>query len=244
MFAIFQKELRSFFSSPIGYLIIGVFLVVTSLFLFVFTNDYNILDNGFASIKAFFDLAPWIFIFLIPAITMKSFAEEKKLGTMELLLTKPISISKLIFGKYLGNLVVVILSILPSILYVAAIWFLGKPFGNLDIGATLGSYLGLLFLSGSYTAIGLFCSSLTSNQIIAFISSVFLCFISYFACKGLADFDIMSSWNYGIEYFGIDYHYQSISRGVLDSRDVIYFISFAFLFLKLTHFKISNLRIH
>lgn len=244
LFAIFQKEIRSFFSSPIGYLIIAVFLIVTGLFLFVFTGDFNILDNGFASIKPFFDLAPWIFIFLIPAITMKSFAEEKKLGTMELLLTKPISISKLIIGKYLGALLVVVFALLPSILYVVAIWNLGKTPGNLDIGATLGSYLGLLFLSGSYTAIGLFCSSLTTNQIIAFISSVFGCFIGYFAFKGIADFDIFSSWNYGLEYFGIDYHYRSISRGVIDTRDIIYFLSFAFLFLKLTHFKISNLRTH
>ena len=241
MLAILNKEIQSFFSSPIGYLVIGIFLVACGLFLFVFPGEYNILDSGFADIKAFFNLAPWIFIFLIPAISMNSFAEEKRQGTMELLLTRPIGFKQLVLGKYFGALVLVILAIIPSILYVITIHQLGKPVGNFDAGATLGSYLGLIFLAGCYTAVGIFASSLTQNQIVAFIIAVFLCFLSYFAFEGLSSASI-SGGNYGLEYLGISYHYQSISRGVIDSRDVIYFISFIFLFLKLTEIRLKNLQ--
>ena len=242
MLAILNKEIQSFFATPIGYLVIGIFLVVSGLFLFVFTGEYNILDSGFATIKPFFNMAPWIFIFLIPAITMKSFSEEQKLGTMELLLTKPLSIAKLIFGKYLGALLLVILAIVPSVIYVICISELGRTPGNFDLGATLGSYLGLLFLSGCYTAIGIFSSSLTENQIVAFIIAVFICFLSFFLFEGISGLSIFEAPEYGIEYFGIIYHYRSISRGVVDTRDLIYFLSFIALFLKLTHFRIKNLR--
>lgn len=241
MFAILNKEIQSFFSSPIGYLVIGIFLVACGLFLFVFPGEYNILDSGFADIGSFFNLAPWIFIFLIPAISMKSFAEENKQGTMELLLTRPIGFKQLILGKYFGALLLVMMAIIPSVLYVLTIHQLGNPTGNFDAGATLGSYLGLIFLAGCYTAIGIFSSSLTQNQIVAFIIAVFLCFLSYFAFEGLSTASI-SGGNYGMEYFGISYHYQSISRGVIDSRDVIYFISFIFLFLKFTEIRLKNLQ--
>lgn len=241
MLAILNKEIQSFFSSPIGYLVIGLFLIACGLFLFVFPGEYNILDGGFADIKAFFNLAPWIFIFLIPAISMKSFAEENRQGTMELLLTRPIGFKQLILGKYFGALVLVILAIIPSVLYVITIHQLGNPVGNFDVGATLGSYLGLIFLAGCYTSIGIFASSLTQNQIVAFIIAVFLCFLSYFAFEGLSSASI-SGGNYGLEYLGISYHYQSISRGVIDSRDLIYFISFIFLFLKLTEIRLKNLQ--
>ncbi|HEY9184818.1 MAG TPA: gliding motility-associated ABC transporter permease subunit GldF [Salegentibacter sp.] len=239
MLAILNKEIQSFFSSSIGYLVIGIFLVACGLCLFVFPGEYNILDSGFADIKAFFNLAPWIFIFLIPAISMKSFAEEKRQGTIELLLTRPIGFKQLVMGKYFGALLLVILAIIPSLLYVFTIHQLGDPVGNFDVGANLGSYLGLIFLAGCYTAIGTFASSLTQNQIVAFIIAVFLCFLSYFAFEGLSSTSI-SGGNYGLEYLGISYHYQSISRGVIDSRDVIYFISFIFLFLKLTEIRLKN----
>ncbi len=242
MLAILNKEINSFFSSPIGYLVIGIFLVVCGLFLFVFTGEYNILDNGFADVKPFFNLAPWIFIFLIPAITMKSFSEEKRQGTMELLLTRPIGFTQLILGKYFGALILVILAILPSILYVITIDQLGKPVGNFDLGATLGSYLGLIFLAACYTAIGIFASSFSQNQIISFVIAVFLCFISYFAFEGLGNLDFFGSINYGAEYLGISYHYQSISRGVIDTRDVIYFLSFIVLFLKLTELRLKSIQ--
>lgn len=241
MLAILNKEIQSFFSSPIGYLVIGIFLVACGLFLFVFPGEYNILDSGFADIGSFFNLAPWIFIFLIPAISMKSFAEENKQGTIELLLTRPIGFKQLILGKYFGALLLVILAIIPSLLYVISIDQLGNPPGNFDAGATLGSYLGLIFLAGCYTAIGIFSSSLTQNQIVAFIIAVFLCFLSYFAFEGLSMATI-SGGNYGLEYLGISYHYQSISRGVIDSRDVIYFISFIILFLKFTEIRLKYLQ--
>lgn len=236
MLPILHKEIQSFFSSSIGYLVIGIFLIVCSLFLFVFPGEFNILDSGFADIKPFFNLAPWIFIFLIPAITMKSFAEEKRQGTLELLLTRPIGFNALILGKFFGALLLVILAILPSILYVITVYQLGNPVGNVDLGATLGSYLGLIFLAGCYTAIGIFSSLLTKNQIVAFIVAVFLCFLSYFAFEGF------SGYNYGLEYLGISYHFQSISRGVVDTRDVIYFLSFIFLFLKLTELRLKTIQ--
>lgn len=240
MVAILNKEIRSFFSSPIGYLVVGIFLTLSSLFLFVFNGSYNILDNGFADLKPFFDLAPWIFIFLIPAITMKSFAEENKQGTMELLLTKPIGTWNLVLGKFFGAFIVSIIALLPSVLYVITIYNLGDPVGNIDIGATLGSYLGLLLLAATYTSIGVFSSAFTSNQITAFIVAVFLCFLLFFAFEGISDFKVFGDSTYGIEYLGISNHYNSMSRGVIDTRDLIYFISLLLLFISLSYFKINS----
>lgn len=240
MLAILNKEIQSFFSSPIGYLVIGIFLTVCGLFLFIFPGEFNILDNGFADVKPFFNLAPWIFIFLIPAITMKSFSEEYKQGTMEILLTRPVSLTSLVLGKYLGALALVILAILPSLIYVVAVYQLGNPMGNLDMGATIGAYFGLLFLGACYTAIGIFASSLTANQIVAFIIGVFLCFLTYFAFEGIANYSLFGNSTYGIEYLGISYHFKSISRGVLDTRDLIYFISIILLFLTAARFKING----
>ncbi len=243
MIAILNKEIQSFFSSPIGYLVVGIFLVISSLFLFVFNGAYNILDNGFADLKPFFDLAPWIFIFLIPAITMKSFSEEKKQGTMELLLTRPIGVWNLVWGKYLGALILALIALIPSVIYVFTIYQLGDPVGNLDVGASLGSYTGLFFLAATYTAIGIFASALTQNQITAFIIAVFLSFICFFAFEGLADYKIFGDSTYGIEYLGINYHYKSMSRGVIDTRDIVYFISLILLFISLCYIKINSNKI-
>ncbi len=243
MLAILNKEIRSFFSSLTGYLVIGLFLIACGFFLFVFPGGYNILDSGFADLKPFFNLAPWIFLFLIPAIAMKSFADEKRMGTMEILLTKPIGSWKLVLGKYLGVLGLVKLAILPTLLYVLAIAQLGRPIGNFDIGATIGSYLGLVFLGGCYAAIGIFASSLSSNQIVAFLLSVFLCFTFYYGFEGLSQTKIFGNSSYIIEFFGISFHYKSISRGVIDTRDVVYFLSLIILFLKLTEMKLSANRI-
>lgn len=242
MLAILQKEIRSFFASLTGYLVIGLFLIACGFFLFVFSGGFNILDSGFADLKPLFSLAPWIFLFLIPAISMRSIADEKRMGTMELLLTKPIGIWKLILGKYLGVLVLVILAIAPTLLYVFTISELGNPPGNFDIGATLGSYIGLIFLGGCYAAIGIFASSLSSNQIIGFLLAVFLCFINFYAFEAISQTSILGSSGYLIEYFGINFHYKSISRGVIDTRDLIYFLSLIFLFLKLTELNLSSNR--
>lgn len=240
MFAILKKEINAFFASPTGYLVIGLFLVLNGLFLWVFKGEYNILDSGFASLEPFFTLAPWIFLFLIPAITMKSFSEEIKQGTLELLLTKPLTTIELVLGKYLGALVLVLLAILPSLLYIAAIWYLGSPNGNLDSGVILGSYFGLIFLGACYAAIGIFASILSPNQIVSFILAIFLCFLAYFAFEALANLNVFDSGSFGIEDLGLDAHYESISRGVIDTRDVIYFLSFIFLFLALTTFNLNK----
>lgn len=239
MKAILNKEIQSFFSSTVGYLVVGIFLVVCGLFLFVFSGSYNILDNGFADLSPFFNLAPWIFIFLIPAITMKSFSEEKRQGTMELLLTKPIGLWDLVWGKYLGAFFLAAIALIPSILYVFTINQLGEPQGNFDVGATLGSYFGLFLLAASYTAMGIFASALSQNQITAFIVAVFLCFLSFFAFEGLSNYQIFGESAYGIEYLGISFHYKSMSRGVIDTRDIIYFLSLIILFVTLTYYKLQ-----
>ncbi|WP_372752641.1 gliding motility-associated ABC transporter permease subunit GldF [Mariniflexile sp.] len=236
MLAIFKKEINSFFASPIGYLVIAIFLVLNGLFLWLFKGEFNILDYGFADVSSFFLLAPWILIFLIPAVTMRSFSDEKKQGTLELLLTKPISHSNIVLGKYFGAFVLILFALLPTLIYVYTIYQLGNPVGNLDIGSTLGSYFGLLFLIAAYTAIGIFTSTLSDNQIVAFITSVFICFVFYIGFEGIADF--MSS-NF-IEQLGMSIHFKSMSRGVLDTRDIIYFLSVTILFLMLTKFNINK----
>lgn len=235
MFALLKKEITSFFASPIGYLVIAIFLLLNGLFLWLFKGDFNILDNGFADVSSFFLLAPWILIFLIPAVTMRSFSDEKKQGTLELLLTKPISKLKLVLGKYFGAFVLIVIALLPTLLYVYTVNQLGLPQGNLDVGSTLGSYFGLLFLVAAYTAIGVFASTLSDNQIVAFISAVFLCFLFYIGFEGLSDFTAPF-----VEQLGMNAHYKSMSRGVLDTRDILYFLSVTTLFIIATVYKINN----
>ena len=186
MKSIVLREIKSFFGSPIGYLVIAIFLIINGLFLWVFEGDYNISNSGFADLTPFFTLAPWIFIFLIPAVTMRSFSDEKKQGTLELLLTKPLSIWQIVNGKFLGALLLIVMVIIPTFIYVKVISSLGMPEGNIDMGSTLGSYFGLVFLVGAYAAIGLFTSTLSDNQIVAFIIAVFLCFLFYFGFEALA----------------------------------------------------------
>ena len=239
MFSILKKEINSFFASPIGYLVIAVFLLLNGLFLWLFKGDFNILDNGFADLSSFFLLSPWIFIFLIPSITMRSFSDEKKQGTLELLLTKPISHLQIVLGKYFGALILVIIAILPTLLYVFAIFKLGNPEGNLDIGSTTGSYIGLIFLAAAYIAIGIFASSLSDNQIVAFIIAVFLCFFFYFGFEGLANYKSFGDSLY-IEKLGMDYHFKSMGRGVLDTRDLLYFLSITAFFIVLTKLNIKK----
>lgn len=228
MYAILKREIRSFFASPVGYMVVSLFLILNGLFLWVFKGEFNVFDYGFADLSAFFILAPWILIFLIPAITMKSFSEERKMGTLELLMTKPLSTLEIVLGKYLGALCLSIIALIPTLLYVYTIWELGNPPGNIDLGSTLGSYVGLLFLIMSYTGIGIFSSILTNNQIVAFILAVFLCFIFYFGFEGIAD---ITNTSISIENWGIKSHFESVGRGVIDTRDLIYFVSLTALFV-------------
>lgn len=236
MFAILKKEFNSFFASPIGYLVIAVFLLLNGLFLWVFKGDFNILDYGFADLSAFFLLAPWILIFLIPAVTMRSFADEKKQGTLELLLTKPITRLQIVLGKYFGAFMLIILALIPTLLYVYAVYQLGDPTGNLDMASVVGSYFGLLFLVAAYTAIGIFASSISDNQIVAFIIAVFICFLFYIGFEGLGE--LLSS--VFIENLGMNIHFNSMSRGVIDTRDIIYFLSVTVFFILLTKIKIGK----
>ena len=240
MISILKKELNSFFSSPIGYLVIGVYLVINGLFLWVFEGDFNILHAGFADLNSYFFLAPWIFIFLIPAITMRSFSDEIHSGTIEILKTKPITIWQIIFGKYFGSLILVIIAIIPTLIYVYSIYKLGNPVGNISIGTTIGSFIGLLFLASSYTAIGIFSSTLSKNQIVCFLTGVFLSFFLYYGFEALASYNLLGSLDYTIQNLGMSEHFNSIGKGVIDTRDLIYFFSITFLFLFLTYLKIEN----
>jgi len=239
MIAILKKEIKTFFVSPIGYLVIAVFLVLNGLFLWVFNGTYNIFDTGLASLNPYFELAPWVLLFLVPAVTMKSFSEEKKQGTLELLLTKPLSHWQLVCGKFMGAFILVIMAIIPTTIYIYGIYELGNPTGNIDFGSTTGSYIGLLFLVGLYAAIGVFASALTDNQIVAFILGVFLCFFFYFGFEGLSNYTFFGDVVY-TENLGILAHYKSMSKGILDSRDLVYFLSLSALFLLLTVLKIKN----
>ena len=238
MKSIIVRELKSFFGSPIGYLVIAIFLLLNGLFLWIFNGDYNILNSGFADLSPFFTIAPWILIFLIPAVTMRSFSDEKKQGTLELLLTKPLSIWQIVNGKFLGAMLLIVIAIIPTFIYVYVISSLGMPEGNIDMGSTIGSYFGLLFLIAAYCSIGIFTSTLSENQIVAFILSVFLCFVFYFAFDGLATY-LPTAENF-ISSIGMDNHFKSMSRGVIDTRDVLYFISLTILFLSLTVFKLKS----
>ncbi|NVO19163.1 MAG: gliding motility-associated ABC transporter permease subunit GldF [Bacteroidetes bacterium] len=240
MFTLLRKEINSFLSSLIGYAVIVVFLLVNGLFLWVFPLEFNILDYGFASIENLFMLAPWVFLFLIPAITMKSFAEEQKSGTMELLLTKPLSDLEIILAKYLAGLVLVIFSLLPTLIYYVTVSKLGLPPGNIDHGATWGSYIGLLFLGAGFVAIGTFASAISGNQIVSFLISVLLCGFAYIGFEFIFNLSIFGSFGYIIRQLGINAHYTSISRGVVDSRDVLYFISLIAFFLMLTRFRLER----
>lgn len=211
-----------------------VFLLLTSLFMWVFSGQMNVLENGYASLDTLFSLAPWVFLFLVPAISMRMFAEEKRSGTLELLFTRPVREIEIVFAKFAAAWTLVILSILPTLIFYISIYQLGSPKGNLDIGGTWGSYIGLVFLGGIYAAIGVFSSSLSENQIVAFILAVLFSFLFYLGFSFISSLASSGEWVNIIEKLGIDYHYQSVSRGVLDSRDIIYFVTIIILFLFFT----------
>ena len=237
MFAILKKEINSFFASPIAYLVIGVFLLINGLFLWVFKGDFNILNAGFADLNSFFFLAPWVFLFLIPAITMKSFADEFSDGTIELLKTKPISDWKIVLGKFWASLLLVFVALLPTLTYAYTIYQLANPIGDIDFGSAIGSYIGLLFLAATYTSIGLFTSTLSKNQIVAFILGVM---ITFFLFYGFDAISISLGNELAIKKMGINEHFKSISRGVIDTRDIIYFLSVTVFFLFITKTRLNN----
>lgn len=232
MKAILLREIKSFFGSPAGYLVVAIFLLLNGLFLWVFEGDFNILYSGFADLGPFFTFAPWVLIFLIPAVTMRSFSDERRQGTLELLLTKPLSVWQIALGKFFGSMLLIVIALLPTLVYVYVLYGLALPEGNIDFASTFGSYFGLLFLIAGYTAIGLFTSSLTDNQIVAFTLSVLLCFLVFFGLGNLPGETLRS--------LGMQDHFTSMARGVIDTRDVLYFCSVAFLFLLFTVTKLKS----
>ncbi len=234
MYSLFRKEITSFFGSITGYLIAFVFLITNGLFLWVFPGTSNLLDAGYATLDGYFSLAPWIFLFLIPALTMRLFAEEKRSGTLEILITKPISLLQLVWAKYFAGLVLVLLCLLPTLVYFYSIYSLGNPVGNWDSGAAWGSFIGLFCLAAVYVAIGVFASAITDNPVFAFVVALFLSFAAYLGFEFVASLNWPSSVNEFLIELGINEHYLSVSRGVVDSRDLFYFIVFSFFFLLLT----------
>ncbi len=239
MLAIFKREIQSFFTSPIGYLIIGLFLTLTGLFLWVFSGSFNILEYGFADLSHFFNLTPWVFLFLIPAITMRSFSEEKKLGTLELLYIKPIGLTNIVLGKFLGTFTLSVIALIPTLLYVYTISELGVVAGNLDSGIVIGSYFGVLFLVAAYTAIGIFTSTLSENQIIAFILGVALCFMFYYGFESMSTLFEGSTASF-IKKLGIKTHFDGVSQGIVDTRSIVYFASITLFFVFLTTVQLKN----
>jgi ABC-2 type transport system permease protein len=234
MGSIFWKEINAFFSSLIGYIVVGVFLTVMGIVLW-FLPDFSLLELGEATLVPFFELAPVVFSFLIPAITMRSFAEERQSGTIELLATRPVTDLQIILGKYFASLALVAFALVPTVLYYFTIYQLGIPKGNLDSGAILGSYFGLLLLTGAFAAIGMFASSLSANQIVAFLLAVLLCITFYWGFFFFSKLPIfVGKLDDLIQQLGIDYHYDYISRGVLDTRNLLYFFSISAFFIALT----------
>lgn len=242
MFSIYSKELSSFFSSMVGYLVLSLFLIVIGLFMWVFTST-SVLEYNFASLDQLFGIAPLIFVFLIPAITMRSFSEERQRGTIEFLVTKPLSDLQIVLGKYFAALSLVVFALIPTLIYYYSIYQLGSPVGNIDSGAVIGSYIGLIFLAGTFVAIGVFASSLTDNQIIAFLISIFLCFVVHWAFNYLSELPIFfGRWDDSVQKLGSEYHYNSISKGKIDTRDIIYFLSIIGLFIWLTLMNLDKRR--
>ncbi|CAN5517846.1 gliding motility-associated ABC transporter permease subunit GldF [soil metagenome] len=235
MYALLVKEINGFLNSLIGYIVITVFLLTIGLFLWIFPNgDFNILDAGYANIDPLFLITPWVYLLLIPAITMRLFSEEKKTGTLELLLTRPLTELQVVMAKYLSGLILVIFSLVPTLIYYYSISHISLPAGNVDSGAIWGSYIGLLFLGAAFVSIGVFASSVADNQVVAFIISFFLCLVCFKGFESLAGLSGSGTVNNILFNIGINAHYLSMSRGVIDTRDVIYFFSLILFFLLLT----------
>lgn len=239
MFAIFRKELNLFFSSLIGYLVMAVFLIINGVFLWLL-QEGSILGNGYATLDTLFSISPWVFMFLVPAITMRSISEELKTGTVEILTTKPVTEFQIVMAKFLAGVVLVLVALLPTLCYFYSVYVLASPVGNVDIGGTMGSYLGLLLIGACYVSIGVFASAFTDNQIVAFIFGLLLCFVFYALLDWVRELPALQGIDPFFAHVGIMPHYNSISRGVIDSRDVLYFIGFMLFFVFLTKTKLQS----
>ena len=240
MRSIFIKEINSFFSSIVGYVALLVFLIACGLFLWIIP-EYSILGYGYASLDRFFEIAPWLLLLLVPAVTMRSFADEFRTGTIEWLSTKPVTDIEIILGKYFATLALIVFALLPTLIYVFTISSLSFPDVGLDTGALIGSYVGLFFLAATFAAVGVFCSSLTANQVVGFLISLLACYLFY---TGFEQLSKLPSFAQGIDYYlsmtGMEFHYNSISRGLIDTRDIVYFLSVIALFVSLTRFSLNR----
>ena len=234
MIALYKKEISVFFSSIIGYLIVGLFLLINSLIMWHDISEINILDNAYANMDSLFSIAPLIFLVFIPAVSMRVFAEEFNAGTIETLMTKPITAFNIVFAKYLAVLSLILISIIPTIIYVVSIYFLGEIIGNLDLASIVGSYIGLILLSSIFSAISVYASSLSSNQIVAFILAIIICSFFYFGLDLLSQVPLLLSVDLIIQKIGISFHYNMLSKGLIKLSDFIYFISVSLLFIKFT----------
>lgn len=230
MLALFKKEIRYFFTSSVGYIVIGIFMLCNNLFLWVLQGKYNIFETGFADLQPFFLLSAWIFVFLIPAITMRTISEEKRSGMLQLLFTRPISQWQIAFAKFLAVLSFCFVILLFSLLYVYMVWQLGTPIGNLDIASTIGSYIALFLLASAFISVGVWASSISQNQIIAFVIATFLNFLLFFGLDEIISIFV----NNTMISFGFKAHFEDISRGVIDTRNVIYFLCVTIFFLCIT----------
>lgn len=234
MFAIFRKEISGFFSSLTGYIVIIIFLVINSLFMWVFPGEWNIFDNGYAGLDTLFYLSPWIFLFLVPAVSMRMIAEEKRSGTIELIYSRPITERSVIYGKFLAAVALVLMALLPGLIYYISVYLLGETPGNLDKGGTWGAFIGLFFLASVYASAGIFASSLTDNQVIAFLIAVLICFFLFMGFDSLAYLPGLKNLDELVISLGINDHYKSMSRGVIDLRDIFYFAGVAGIFNEAT----------
>lgn len=239
MKALYFKEIRSFLSSIIGYIFILIFLIASGLFHWIISENTNLLEGVEADLIPFFNLSPLIFLILIPAITMRSIAEERRTGTIELLFTRPISDFKILLAKYLASVTLFVIALVPTLIYYASMHYLGNPVGIIDDGTTLTSYLGLILLGSTFVAIGIFASSITSSQIVAFILAMFLCWLFYQGFELLGSFNQLGSFDSVIKYCGMTYHYDGIKRGLIDTKNVAYFLTLIafFMFAALTVIK-------
>jgi ABC-2 type transport system permease protein len=240
MFSIYKKELNTFFSNATGYIVIGIFLLLVGLFLWVIPGDFNIIESGYANADGLFVLAPWLYLFLCPAVCMRLFAEERQIGTWELLITKPLSRLQLVLGKYFAGLTLVLLALLPTVIYYFTVGYIAEPIWNVDAGAFWGSFIGLLLLAAVYVAISTFASSLSKNQIVAFVVAVVVCFFMFYGFDLLSAFFSKNESIQVVENLGINAHYKSVSRGVIDLRDVSYSVLIVMIFLSLTAWKIRK----
>ncbi|NQX81369.1 MAG: ABC transporter permease [Flavobacteriaceae bacterium] len=238
MYSVFKKEISFFFSSILGYIVIGVFILVNSLLLWISDSDYNILNSGFADLSSFFTISPLLFLILIPAITMNSFSQEKISGTIEILKTKPISDLHIIIGKFTASILLFIIALLPSLIYVCSIYNLSFPIGNIEYGTIIGGYMGLLLLAGMYISIGLCCSSFFKNNIVSFLVTIFICSFMFYGFENLQQ--LISPNNQLISLIGGFYHYKNIGIGILDSRDIVYFGIVCYIFIHITFLNFKN----